>query len=162
MHLERAAEQLHVRLTFFKCKEGQTCGETSCQYEYDDRVVTVHRANSFTSEVAMVVVHCKKRVGLGEYSTQHAAQMERAVITPWSSDWSRVVHKGCHAFMNINITSRIIFSRSMNTENGFAGTTQHAHDPKKRSRQPDMWTIRQTRANHSRNKCLYSKSADHI
>lgn len=149
-------------IDIFKCKEGQTCGETSCQYEEDDRVKAVHRAKSFIFEVATAVVRCKKRVGLGEYSTQHAAQMERAVITPWSLDWSRVIHKGCHAFMNINITSRIIFSRSMNTENGFAGTTQHAHDPKKRSRQPDMGTIRQTRANHSRNKCLYSKSADHI
>lgn len=49
-------------IDIFKCKEGQTCGETSCRYEYDDRVVTVHRANSFTSEVAMVVVHCGKRV----------------------------------------------------------------------------------------------------
>lgn len=68
MHLERAAGQLHVRLTCFKCKEGQACGEKSYPCEYDDRVEADHRANSFTFEVATVVVHCKKRAGLGEYT----------------------------------------------------------------------------------------------
>ena len=54
-------------IDIFKCKEGQTCGETSCQYEEDDRVKAVHRAKSFIFEVATAVVRCKKRVGLGEY-----------------------------------------------------------------------------------------------
>jgi hypothetical protein len=157
MHLERAAEQLHVRLTYSSARKARHAvrhlADMSMMTEWSLFTEPTH------SPLKLPWWLCIVERGLGKGSTEQA---ERAVVTPWSLDWSRVIHKGCHAFMNINITSRIIFSRSMNTENGFASTTQHAHDPKKRSRQPDMGTIRQTRANHSRNKCLYSKSADHI